>query len=266
MPVARSTGVASRWSPRSDAAVSPRQAPSVMEEVCRSLLGAILDGTHPPGARLPSERELSAGLGASRVAVREALRRLQEWRIVECRRGSGTTVLPRRHWTGMALGASLAQALSGGEPEGGVGLVQDGLALRRSLLVEMIERGAPRLAGRCLDRPRELVRRAWAQRADLVAFLQEDREVIPLLLEEAGLYASLWTLNSLADPYLKTMEVLLGRFTVPASYLPAMNTMIAALEIGDGVEAHRALGRFLDDLDESVRASLPAALKRRLRR
>ena len=62
------------------------------------------------------------------------------------------------------------------------------------------------------------------------------------------------------------MEVLASRFAVPASYLPAMDTMIAALETGDGQEARRALDRFPDDLDLSVAATLPKELARKLRR
>ena len=40
------------------------------------LLGAILDGTFPPGATLPGERTLAAQLGVTRPTLREALQRL----------------------------------------------------------------------------------------------------------------------------------------------------------------------------------------------
>ena len=43
---------------------------------------AILAGTHAPGDALPSERQLSEELGASRHAVREALKRLQQAGLV----------------------------------------------------------------------------------------------------------------------------------------------------------------------------------------
>jgi DNA-binding FadR family transcriptional regulator len=166
----------------------------------------------------------------------------------------------------MALGACLSHALGAGDLESVSLLVQDSLELRRSLLLEMIERAAPRLAGQNLDRSRALAQRAWTHRGDVETFLSEDRELIPGLLQEAALWASLWALNSLAETYLKAMSVLGSRFTVPTSYLPAMSTMIAALETGDGAEARRALDRYLDDLDRCIAGSLTAVQERRQRR
>ncbi len=53
---------------------------------------AILDGTYAYGARLPAERDLAGHFGASRSTVREALRQLEEQRLLSRRIGSGTFV------------------------------------------------------------------------------------------------------------------------------------------------------------------------------
>lgn len=55
---------------------------------------AIETGKYPPGARIPTESELSRGFGVSRVTVREALRRLEEDGLLSRSRGQGTFVLP----------------------------------------------------------------------------------------------------------------------------------------------------------------------------
>lgn len=52
-----------------------------------------VQGELRPGDRLPSERELAEQFGVSRTAVREAVKALQEKRLVEVRPGKGTYVV-----------------------------------------------------------------------------------------------------------------------------------------------------------------------------
>lgn len=64
------------------------------------LEAAIADGTYPPGAQLPPERELSEIFGVSRVSVREAMRGLEAVGLVEIQHGSGcfvTDPMSNRH-------------------------------------------------------------------------------------------------------------------------------------------------------------------------
>ncbi|MFK3981045.1 GntR family transcriptional regulator [Micromonospora sp. NPDC050397] len=70
---------------------------SQYEQIADLLRGRILDGTYPPGAALPSEPELSAELGVSRVTVNRAVGMLRASGLVRVRRGAGTFVrsLPR---------------------------------------------------------------------------------------------------------------------------------------------------------------------------
>lgn len=57
------------------------------------LRAEIAHGVHPPGSRLPSEAELCAAFGVSRVTVREALTMLQRDGLVAARQGRGHFVL-----------------------------------------------------------------------------------------------------------------------------------------------------------------------------
>lgn len=54
----------------------------------------IQEGDYPPGERVPSEQELAVRFGVSRATVREALRILQEERVIISRHGVGHFVAP----------------------------------------------------------------------------------------------------------------------------------------------------------------------------
>jgi DNA-binding GntR family transcriptional regulator len=61
------------------------------DSVYECLVGAIVDGSLPPGGKL-SERSIAAALGTSAQPVREALRRLEGEGMVETRPRSGSSV------------------------------------------------------------------------------------------------------------------------------------------------------------------------------
>jgi adenylyltransferase/sulfurtransferase len=58
---------------------------SLAEAAAGKVSSSILDGSLPPGSQLPPERELMNQLGISRSTLREALRRLEENRLIEAR-------------------------------------------------------------------------------------------------------------------------------------------------------------------------------------
>ena len=79
-------------------------APSTLSgRIHAQLRGDILVGRHAPGEPLPSERRLSEELNASRHAVREALKRLQEAGLVAISQGGATRVRDWRRHGGLEL-------------------------------------------------------------------------------------------------------------------------------------------------------------------
>jgi GntR family transcriptional repressor for pyruvate dehydrogenase complex len=65
---------------------------ALSEQVVRLLEARIGAGSLPPGARLPTERELCAEFSVSRAVVREAIARLRGDGYVETRQGAGAFV------------------------------------------------------------------------------------------------------------------------------------------------------------------------------
>jgi len=73
--------------------VEPIKARRLYQEVADQLSRLITTGEFKPGQRLPSERELAAGLKVSRPTIREAMIALELARVIEIRTGSGVYVL-----------------------------------------------------------------------------------------------------------------------------------------------------------------------------
>lgn len=63
------------------------------------LLQLVLDGEFPVGGSLPSEAELAARFGVSRLTVREAIRTLASTRVIGVQQGRSSVVNPPSQWS-----------------------------------------------------------------------------------------------------------------------------------------------------------------------
>jgi GntR family transcriptional repressor for pyruvate dehydrogenase complex len=76
---------------------------SVPDDVFDQVLAEVVDGEIGAGEALPSERRLAEVLGVSRPAVREALQRMAQTRLLDVRHGGATTVRDYRKFGGLDL-------------------------------------------------------------------------------------------------------------------------------------------------------------------
>ena len=65
---------------------------SVCSQIFDQIKEKIVSGAWPPGAKIPSEKELTDMLCASRISIREALKKLAALNLLEIRHGDGTYV------------------------------------------------------------------------------------------------------------------------------------------------------------------------------
>ncbi len=72
--------------------IQPITRRALHQQVAESLRELIIEGKIQPGDALPPERALAKQFGVSRATVREALRALQMWGLVEARQGGGNYV------------------------------------------------------------------------------------------------------------------------------------------------------------------------------
>lgn len=229
-------------------AVKPALATSVFDQ----LLADIVAGRYKAGQRLPSERELAVLLGASRPTLREALRRLNEWGLVDTRPNWGVAVCERREWTFDVLPAYIRF----GNPESIGSMVRDLFGVRRLLFIDVLRLVGARVNSAALGDARAAVARAWASRGDVGTFLREDFEFVRAITLAADFFPALWMLNSLAGTYLSLARMMTGAATVPDDYLASYEAVIIALEKHDTDAACGAMARYLERHDRGVLAAM----------
>jgi GntR family transcriptional repressor for pyruvate dehydrogenase complex len=132
-----------------------------------ALRAEILAGRLAPGEALPSERRLSDDLAASRHAVREALKRLEQAGLVAISQGGATRVRDWRRHGGLEL--LLALAADGGAPPE--------LKLERAVLEMRASVGAD-AARRCAERAGAAARAELVARAERIAVTRAVEERI----------------------------------------------------------------------------------------
>lgn len=142
--------------------LQPVERKSLSEAVFEQLAAGIVAGSWEPDSQLPSERELVRLLGVNRGAVREAVKRLVQARLVDVRHGGATRVLDYRQHGGLDL---LERLLIGpdGRPDPDVarGVVEMRAALGPEAAAACARRAgggaAPPLIGRLRERLSALV-------------------------------------------------------------------------------------------------------------
>lgn len=85
---------------------------TLTDQTVKALQDAIKQGKFLPGSQMPPEMELLQMLGISRTTLREALRILEEQRLIRKRRGLGTFVLERTIVKDMSQNFGITEMIS----------------------------------------------------------------------------------------------------------------------------------------------------------
>ena len=228
---------------------------TAIDAVFEKLLADIVGGVHPAGSRLPAERELSRQLGASRPTLREALRRLGEWNLVEPRRGSGVVVRPYRDWSLEVMAAYLKY----GKPDAGqptiARMILDMLGIRRAIVLEVVRMTATRVPKGGTVGARAAMARAWSLR-DTPAYAREDFEVMRSIAEAARFTPGLWLLNRFAEVWNDAARVVAFAIRPPDDYVAVHTKFFDLLEANDAEGACKLIGDYLERHDAQLEKAL----------
>ena len=231
---------------------------TAIDAVFETLLKNIVGGAYPSGTRLPAERELARQLGASRPTLREALRRLGEWNLVEPRRGSGVVVRPYRDWSIEVIAAYLRYGKPQHGQPGVVQMMLDVLAMRRAVALEVVRLTARRVPKGGTMPARAAMARAWAVR-DQAGYAREDFEVMRTIVEAAQFTPGLWLLNRLAEVWFDASATLRFAVRPPDDYVAVHTRFFDLIETGDADAACSLMADYLERHDAKLVGALGAA-------
>lgn len=232
--------------------------PNIARAVFEDLRLQILAGKLSPGERLPGERELAAQYGTNRNTLREAVRRLEQARLVTVRHGQGVTVADFRKTGTMELLAPLFEASSDYME---LSQIVHDILPARLLVLEFAGRLAVQRADHSdITRLRDLtdlvVTASAAQDPSVIA--KGFQRWLEALIDAGHSVAMRWV----ANPFLDSFRELLGRFpevwVMDKNFPEHLRSFIAALEEGDEEKAIQSLRSYYNRIDAAVREGFGA--------
>lgn len=214
------------------AAMPPLARESVPDQVFGRLCEAILAGDYAPGERLPTQRALAADLQVNVATVREAVKRLEQLRLVEVRHGDAMRVRDWRSSGGLDALALLRSV--------DADVVRSLFEARRLLLSEAARLAAARASETQAREIGELAG-AVALAADDHAALLADWHFMAALVEAAGNLVFRLIMNSVRELYLPRIGAFGGIVAHRDAWAPTYLRAADAIAAGDGEAAAAAI-------------------------
>ncbi|MCA9521083.1 MAG: FadR family transcriptional regulator [Myxococcales bacterium] len=200
----------------------------ISEQVAESIRRTIIGGRVTPGDRLPSERDLAAQFGVNRASVREALKILEQDKLVAVHHGGGADVID--FWS--EAGLDLLPALLFDGERLNERLVDELHQARSVFCREMARLGAERASPELLDQLADVLRR-WETTAETDAIQQLDFEFFHLLSWGCGNKVFVLMMNMVHDVYFVRRGLLQRYYQNTERLLSLMRELVAALRAGD---------------------------------
>ena len=210
----------------------PLARESVPDQVFGRLCEAILGGRYAPGERLPTQRALAADLGVNVATVREAVKWLEQLRLVEVRHGDAMRVRDWRQSGGLDALALLTSV--------DAGVVRSLFESRRLLLSEAARLAAQRANAAQADEIAELAG-AVAVAGDDHGALLADWHFMAAVVAATGNIVFQLIMNSVRELYLPRIGAFGGIVAHRDEWAPTYLRAAGAIRTGDGDAAAAAV-------------------------
>jgi GntR family transcriptional regulator, transcriptional repressor for pyruvate dehydrogenase complex len=213
----------------------------VSDQVFRLLCEQILSGQYEQGEKLPPQRALAAELGVNMASIREAVKRLEQIRLVEVRHGDAMRVRDWRAEGGLDVIAHVLFRAGGLDRDTLASLLE----ARRLMLSESARLAAERRSDEQAGRLAELADRI-AQAPDAAAAQALDFAFMTELVEAAGNVVFQLILNSIRQLYFERAEVFAAVVAELDELAPLYRRAAGAVEAGAPGRAAAAVRRLTE--------------------
>lgn len=242
-----------------------KTAPSsnIAASIFRDLRRQVLAGELTPGERLPGERDLAQRYDTNRNTLREAVRMLEQARLVTVRHGQGVTIADFRRTGTLEL---LPPFLETASDPGEVAHLLEDILPARLLVLEFATRLAARRADRDdIIRLRDITELLIAafERGDPVVIAHGFQRWLDALIEAGHSVAVRWIANPFLEAYRELMDRFPGLWVLEPSFPQHLHDLIAAIEVADETRAMDALRSYYERVDAGVMRALGSVITRR---
>jgi len=236
--------------------IEPVARRSLSDAVFAQLRDRIVAGELAPGEPLPAERALCEAFGVNRGALREALKRLDQARLVAVRHGGATAVRDWRETAGLDL---LPELLAGADAAHAPELVGGVMEMRSALAPDVARLAALRAGPDVALALDETVVRMRAAQGDLRALQALALDFWSRLVRHCGNLAYRLAMNSLRETYARVMDLLTLPMREEFEDVERYAAIARAVAAGDADEAESEARVLVRRGEMRLRAALEAA-------
>jgi DNA-binding FadR family transcriptional regulator len=238
-------------------------SPNIAATIFRELRRQILSGQLGPGERLPGERELAQRYETNRNTLREAVRMLEQARLVTVRHGQGVTISDFRRTGTLEL---LPPFLENSADVTDVAHLLEDILPARLLVLEY----ASRLAARRAD-PSDIARLrditdlmiAAFERGDLVVIAHGFQRWLDALIDAGHSVAVRWIANPFLDAYRELMDRFPALWVLEPTFPAHLRDLITNIEAGNEEQAVDVLRGYYQRVDSGLMHVLGGVLEKR---
>lgn len=253
--------LASPSGPRVDAMEEQPSGLNIADTIFRELRRQILVGELSAGQRLPGERDLAIQYGTNRNTLREAVRKLEQARLVTVRHGQGVTISDFKKTGTMDLLSPMLE--SGGSPADLMHILEDILPAR-----ELVLEFSTRLAVRRADRS-DIDRLTGITELLVTAFETKDGALVgkgfhrwlEALIDAGHSTAIRWISNPFLEAYRDILERYPALWVLESSFPHYLRETLAALIEGDEEHAIQASREYYQRVDREFVVLLKSVIK-----
>lgn len=228
--------------------LTPIRRQAVSDAVFEQLRSRIVSGDLAAGAPLPAERVLCEALGVNRSSVREALRRLEQARLVSVRHGGTSHILDYRKSAGLDLLAALLIDGDGFD----AGVVRGVMEMRSAIAADATRLAATRADAGVAPRLGAIVAEMRAAAADLSKLQSLAVEFWSTIIDASDNIAYRLAYNSLRDTYDQCRDLLATALADELRDYERYAAIAECIGNGDAAAAERQARELVRRGEESI--------------